>query len=231
MKLSQRLQAAADMVLPGKPVADIGTDHCFLPLYLVEENRCPFVIASDRSSVLTQASVAAVRERELENSISVRAGDGFSVLEEGEVGTACLCGMGGLTIIDILTAAGKKLATVERLVLQPQRDVAKVRGFLAEKGWQIVAEQLVFEDGFFYELLAAQKGQMQLSELDKFAGPLLLSNGHPLLPGFLENKQRKLLALTEVLKEKNTKTSQERLFSVKKELCLIREALSIISAN
>ncbi len=152
-KLSKRLQAVADFVTPGNRAADIGTDHGFLPIYLVQSGRCPHVIAMDlREGPLERAGehIAAVH---LENCIQVRMSDGMNGLSEGEADSAVIAGMGGLTVIQILEAGQKLLPGLKELILGPQSDIAKVRKWLREHRMYIDKEELVFESGKFYPVL------------------------------------------------------------------------------
>ena len=105
MKLDARLQAVLDFVPEGGAVADIGTDHGYLAAALIEEGRAEHVIASDLNLGPCEAARRTVREQNLKEQIEVRQGDGLTVLAPGEVQTACIAGMGGALMADILEAA------------------------------------------------------------------------------------------------------------------------------
>lgn len=152
-KLSMRLQAAADLVTAGNRVADVGTDHGFLVIYLVQSGRCPGAVAMDIREGPLERAREHIREAGLQGSIRTRLSDGLRELTPGEAECAAAVGMGGLTILHVLEDAGEKLQSFQELVLGPQSDIAKVRRWLREHSMYIDKEELVLEGGKFYPLL------------------------------------------------------------------------------
>lgn len=195
IKLSNRLLAVSQMVIPGKPTADIGADHGYLAVYLIINGICPSVIATDRVRGPLSAASQLVDLLKLEQQIHIRLGDGLQALHENEVATICVAGMGGLTIKSILENSPDILATTQRLVLQPQSNISVLRRYLAESGWKIVDEDIAHDSGFYYEIMAAEKGEMQLSQDQAEFGPILLQKAHPMLRSYLEQKQEDLISL------------------------------------
>ncbi|MCL2817758.1 MAG: class I SAM-dependent methyltransferase [Clostridiales bacterium] len=189
LNLSPRLLALAGMALPGKPAADIGTDHGYLPAHLALNKICPFVIATDRAEGPLGAARSLVEFLCLESAVELRLGVGLRVLEPGEAATVFLSGLGGRNIMDILEASPAVWASAERLVLQPQKEAPALRRFFSKNGWRIVEEEIVREGGFFYEIMAAEKGEQALSEKEAEFGPLLPAKRHPLLPALLKDKK------------------------------------------
>ncbi|MCH4178808.1 MAG: class I SAM-dependent methyltransferase [Megasphaera sp.] len=159
MKLTNRLAAAAALVPLGASIADIGTDHGYLPVYLCSEQQCPHAIAADIVPGPLQAAISHVRGAGLEQVIDCRLGDGLTCVSAGEVDGAVICGMGGSLMMNILQASPDVWKSLHFLVLQPQIDSAALRRFLYESGWHIEAETLVLEEGRLYELLRAVPGQ------------------------------------------------------------------------
>lgn len=154
-KLSKRLQAVADFVTPGSRTADIGTDHGFLPIYLIQSGRCPRVIAMDiRKGPLLRAQehIAAAG---LAQVIQTRLSDGMQKLAQGEADSAVIAGMGGQTVIHILKEASHLTGSFKELILEPQSDLAKVRAYVREHKMYIDKEDLVCEAGKFYPVLHA----------------------------------------------------------------------------
>lgn len=152
-KLSGRLQAVADFVTAGSRTADIGTDHGFLPIYLIQSGRCPHVIAMDiRKGPLMRAQehIAAAG---LEAVIQTRLSDGMQELKKGEADSVVIAGMGGMTVLHILEEAGHVLPQLEELVLEPQSDPAKVRRYVREHQMYIDKEDLVYDAGKLYPVL------------------------------------------------------------------------------
>ena len=230
IKLSDRLQAVAKYVEPGARVADIGTDHGYLPVYLVVNDIAPRVIATDRGKGPLSAAAQLVSLLSLDTQVDLRLGDGLAVLQPGEVDTICIAGMGGMAIRDILAEGMDVAGSAARLVLQPQRNVPSVRHFLVENGWRIVAEDLVEDDGFYYEIIVAEPGEMTLSETEAEFGPLLLAEGHPLLGDFLRLRQADLTRLLESMAANNSEESLRRKEQLQAEIARVAEVIERHSA-
>ncbi len=184
--LPPRLAAVARHVPPGRPFADIGTDHAYLPVHLVQSGRVPRAVAGDVRPGPLQAARATVAAAGLTDRIDVRLGSGLTVLAPGEAACVAICGMGGPLIARIL--AEGPLTGVERLVLQPMGGEAQLRRWLAESGWRLVAEEIVADGGRLYPVLVAEPGQMSLSRLEEEVGPLLLRQGGPLVVRYIDEK-------------------------------------------
>lgn len=188
MKLGERLQTIAAMVPEGvASIADIGTDHAYLPIYLVKNNIVARAIAGDIHQGPYLSAKNAVISAQLEQVISVRLGNGLEVVTPGEAEVVVIAGMGGQNIIDILRARLEVIAAVKRLIVQPMIAAPAVRRWFQDNGWQIVSEQLVREDGKLYQIIAAEPGEKQSFEPILYEiGPLLWQTRHPLLPVHLE---------------------------------------------
>lgn len=144
--LGLRLQTVASFVPEGAILGDIGTDHAYLPIALYEAQRILKAVAVDVHEGPYQSALAAVKGRNLEAVIDVRFGDGLMPLEPGEVKVLTLAGMGGKTMLDILSARPDVLNSVTDLIVQPQGGEGAVRLALLNGGWRLKAERLVEED-------------------------------------------------------------------------------------
>lgn len=153
MELSKRMQAVADMVLPGGVVADIGCDHAFVSIYLVENQIADRVIASDVRKGPVEIARRNVAGRNLQDRIDIRMGDGLSTLFVGEVDTIILAGMGGLLMLDILKRQEAVVCGCHQMVLQPQSDVEKVRAYVDEKRYYLASEKMLVDAGKYYNIL------------------------------------------------------------------------------
>ncbi|MDA8334552.1 MAG: class I SAM-dependent methyltransferase [Peptococcaceae bacterium] len=191
-----RLKQVASLVPRGTVVADIGTDHALLPMYLVREGVCPRVIATevaDGPLRLAGANLASFPWRE---RVELRRGDGLSVLAPGEADAVVLAGMGGNTMRAMLTAAPAVLAAGPLLILQPMNGERRLRQWLYEHDRYIVAERLVRERGRLYVVMAAVPGRAPLPDLLALTvGPRLIENRDPLLPVHLERLAGRLEVL------------------------------------
>jgi tRNA (adenine22-N1)-methyltransferase len=179
-EVSRRLQAIGSMVTPGSRVADIGSDHAYLPTYLIEQNIAPYCIAGEVNIGPYQSALRQVRSTGLSDKVDVRLGDGLAVVSKGEVDTICIAGMGGSLILSILEARVAQL-DVKELVLQPNVAAPQLRRWLLDNGWKLTGEKLIEEDGILYEIMRAVPGNsrepylqqsLPLDELIEI-GPLL----------------------------------------------------------
>lgn len=152
-KLSKRLRAVADFVTVGSRAADIGTDHGFLPVYLVQSGRCPRVVAMDLRKGPLMRAQEHIMAAGLATVIQTRLSDGMQELEKGEADSVVIAGMGGMTVLHILEEAGHLLPDLGELVLEPQSDIAKVRRYVREHRMNIDKEDLVYDAGKLYPVL------------------------------------------------------------------------------
>ncbi|EGO63332.1 tRNA (adenine(22)-N(1))-methyltransferase [Acetonema longum] len=198
MKLRERLAAIASMVPEQARIADIGTDHAYLPIYLVSSNRISYAVASDVHSGPYQTALEAVCLAGLSQQISVRFGDGLAVLSPGEVDVVVIAGMGGGSMISILEADITLVRQLNHLILQPMVDAPLLRRWLQEHGLAIVNEELVAEEDRLYEIIAAQPGIAQLLGATEYEiGPVLWQKRHSLLKPYLRQRikhDRRILA-------------------------------------
>ncbi len=198
MELDRRLAALADFVPQGARLADIGTDHAYLPAWLVQQGRIKQAIASDVLPGPCQAAEKTIAAAGLRGQIAVRCGDGLATLAPGEADTIAIAGMGGATMIAILEREPEVVARAQQLILQPMGGVAGVRRWLYEHGWHLDGENVVVERGRWYEVLSARPGWRPCpSEALLWLGPVLAQQRHPLLAehaAFILNKLKRTLA-------------------------------------
>lgn len=181
MNISKRLERIAEFVPKGSIVADIGSDHGFVPIHLITEGKIHRAVAGEVNEGPFQRARANIAHVGLQKQIDVRKGNGLEVLAKGEVSVIVIAGMGGGTIVTILASGMEKLEGVKRLILQPQGDADHVRTWLTGNGWAIIDEDLILEDQVLYEIIVAEHGEQQLSEQETEFGPVLLQTAHPLL--------------------------------------------------
>ena len=158
MHLDTRLQAVADLVPRGSRLGDIGTDHAYLPVWLLNQGLIVNAVAGDIATGPCQAARATVAMYATADKIAVRQGSGLAVLTPGEVECIASYGMGGSTIINILAADLTVAKAAQRLVLQPMAGAATLRRWLVEQGWCLVREALVEDEPHFYEIICAERG-------------------------------------------------------------------------
>lgn len=177
-KLSKRLEAVASYIPLGAILADIGSDHAYLPCYAVKKGMIRKGVAGEVAKGPFTSAKNQVAKNNLEELIDVRMGDGLEVIQPNEVTCITIAGMGGSLIRSILEAGSEKLTGIERLVLQPNIGAYTIREWFLENQWEIKAEQILEEDNKIYEILVAEKGEPlapynnEKSEL--LLGPFLL---------------------------------------------------------
>lgn len=228
MQLSKRLSAVASMVTKGNRLVDVGCDHGYLPLYLYLNKKIPSAIAMDvRPGPLSRAR-EHIAEYGLEKYIETRLSDGLLALSPGEGDTLTIAGMGGPLMERILTAKEEVRESFRELILQPQSDIPHFRRFLREIGWEIVEEEIVLEDGKFYPMMKAVRGEartvpgdMPYTPEEAFGG-LLLKKRHPVLKLYLE---RELRIRNEILEKLKEAAADDRRKEVEEERRLVLTAL------
>lgn len=151
--LSQRLSTIASLVTPGNRLVDVGCDHGFLSIWLVQQGIVPSAIASDvRPGPLSRAE-EHVRENGLQDKIETRLSDGLKAIRPGEGDTLVIAGMGGPLMERILSDSIEVRDTFKELILQPQSDIPHFRKYLLEEGLTIIDERIVEEEGKFYPMM------------------------------------------------------------------------------
>ncbi|KMT56996.1 tRNA (adenine(22)-N(1))-methyltransferase [Pseudomonas fildesensis] len=158
--LSMRLERVAAHVPAGARLADIGSDHGYLPVALMRRGVIAAAVAGEVALTPFHAAERTVHENELDAYITVRLADGLAAIEPGDAITAIsLCGMGGETIRDILDSGKVHLTGCERLILQPNGGEQPLRQWLMENGYRILVEELLQENRFYYEIIVAERGE------------------------------------------------------------------------
>lgn len=198
MNLSPRLEAiVSSLDLPAR-VADIGTDHAYIPIYLAQNTACPTIIASDCNKQPYKAALDHIKKEGLEDKIDVRLGDGLSVLHRYEVDTVIIAGMGSTTIKNIINDDYQLTQTLDRLVLQPMAGSGSLRRWLVKNNFKLIDEKLVKEGDKLYQILVAKPGTMKIK--DEFLielGPILLKKKGALIGSYfeaLEEKWKRVIA-------------------------------------
>jgi tRNA (adenine22-N1)-methyltransferase len=170
MKIPERLLRIASYVPQSSLVADIGTDHALLPVYLARQGICSKIIATDLHAGPLEAASSNVGLFNLWKQVDLRQGDGLEIIQPGEVNVIIIAGMGGVKINEILSRAGAVLQQADRLVLQPSAGAGQVRRWLLGNGWDLVDEDLVIDDERFYEIIVAERPGTEEKRLRE-AGP------------------------------------------------------------
>ncbi|SFA95844.1 MULTISPECIES: tRNA (adenine(22)-N(1))-methyltransferase TrmK [unclassified Bacillus (in: firmicutes)] len=180
-KLSNRLATVVKYIPSGARIADIGSDHAYLPCYAVKKGIVPFAVAGEVVEGPFNSAKKNVQSEGFSDQISVRKGSGLEVIEVGEVDCITIAGMGGALIANILESGKEKLTEVRRLILQPNISAISIRQWLIDNEWELIDEDILEEDGKIYEILVAERGNPKapyIHGMDKglLLGPFLTEN-------------------------------------------------------
>lgn len=234
--LSDRLQALVHMVTPGLRVVDVGCDHGFVSISLIQRGISPRVLAMDvRKGPLSRAQ-EHIAEYGCEDYIETRLSDGLLAYQEDEADSLICAGMGGRLMMKILTESRDKAHSLKELILQPQSELSAFRKFLREEGYRLLDENILCEDGKYYFLMkVCHAGRMDgntfenvdLRLSDKFGG-LLLQRRNPVLKKYLEDSLDNMREIEKNLTQNEKERARERLKEVHREIEDLEKALSLM---
>ena len=244
MELSKRLREIVALIPQGKIIADIGTDHALLPVYLIEKGIALKAIASDINRGPFDAARQAVTAKGLQDKIDVRMGDGLSVLSPGEAQAVVIAGMGGNTIREVLATSLETVRLFERLILQPMNDVYDLRCWLVQNGWCLVDEKLVAEGERLYVIIAAEPytapacfdeallnsqppsvNNQLTTELMLEIGPCLLKKNDPNLPLLLQKMLHDNIMILKGLAKSQKPENKVKAQSIENKVSVLRGVL------
>ena len=221
--LSERMLRTAAMVSHGNRTADVGCDHAYTSIYLVEQGIAPFVVAMDVNAGPLARAKENVRKFGMEENINLRLSDGVTALLPGEVDTVLIGGMGGPLMERILSAFPEVLDSVRELVLQPQSEIAHFRRFLREIGFRITKEDMLEEDGKYYVILRAEPGEEpEWTEEECLYGKYLAVSAYPVLLRFLLAEEEKAETVLAGLETAGTEKAKRRKEEMLQKLCRIK---------
>lgn len=231
--LSKRLTFLSGMVTEGHVLADVGTDHGYIPIFLVKQGKIPNAIAMD----IRQGPLLRAREHieayGLGGYIQTRLSDGVASLREGEADTILIAGMGGSLVLHILTEGKNVIESAKELILQPQSEIEKVREYLCRSGYGITEEKILREDGKFYQMFACKpqrgkEGSLAAADPVFFRyGEMLLGERDPVLKEYLFYRKRQYEDILSSLERQQINTGiRERKEQIGLELAYLEQALT-----
>ena len=222
--ISKRLELVASFVPQESVLLDVGSDHAYLPIELVERGQIEAAIAGEVVEGPYQSAVKNVESHGLKEKIQVRLANGLAAFEEeDQVSVITIAGMGGRLIATILEEGLDKLSGVKRLILQPNNREDDLRIWLQDHDFRIVAESILEEAGKFYEILVVEAGQMKLSASDVRFGPFLSKEVSSV---FVQKWQKEAAKLEFALGQIPNKNREERQVLVDK-IQAIKEVLHV----
>lgn len=235
MELSRRMSAVASLVTAGLRLADIGTDHGYIPISLAKSGQIPSAIAMDVNPGPLLTAEKNIRAHRLEQRIRTRISDGFSALRPGEAEAAVIAGMGGVLMVRILREGMAVVRSLKECILQPQSEIRMVRAFLLEEGFLFIREVMVKEDGKYYVIMKVKPpsekedqrdgGSKIWDETEMKYGKLLLKNRDPVLEEYLNREKILCENILKRLEGQKTERVLVRRRQLEQELIWIRKGM------
>ncbi|KEF35899.1 putative SAM-dependent methyltransferase [Schinkia azotoformans MEV2011] len=221
LALSDRLRAVALEIPIGSKIADIGSDHAYLPCFAALQGLISYAVAGEVNEGPFQSAKNQVEKLNLNDRIKVRKGNGLEVIEKDEINVITIAGMGGPLISEILEAGKDKLSGKERLILQPNIGAKSIRLWLIENGWELIKEHILEEDQKIYEILVAEKGNPhapysnEKREADLLLGPFLKKEKNEV---FQKKWKHELLKWKKIIGQIDQKAQNEDTVEKRKDL-------------
>ncbi len=187
--MSPRLLTVANMVKNAHSVADIGTDHAYVPIYLIKNNRIQKALAMDINEGPLMRADENIKKFHLEDFIETRISNGLDKLKNYEADTVIIAGMGGILINEILDRGKDRLTSVKNYILQPMTAIEETRKYLENNNFCITDEKLAKEDNKIYTVISAVQGKMNIDkDINYYIGEYLVKNKDKYLPELLQGK-------------------------------------------
>ncbi len=226
--LSARLACVASLVPAGARVADIGSDHAYLPAALVLDGKIDFAIAGEVVKGPYENAVHEIKDHQLEGQVIPRLADGLAAIEPADkVDTITIAGMGGSLIASILEKGKDKLTEIKRLVLQPNVGESQLREWLMNNHYQIMTEKIIEEDNHIYEIIVAEPSVVpfRYSKYELDFGPFLLENKGPIFKKkWQEYLQREAHVIDQM--QKAQQPSVKKINEINQFLSQVKEAIA-----
>ena len=208
IKLSKRLLSIANLVSDNSKVVDIGCDHGLVSIYLAMNKQNISIIASDINQNALDNAIKNINKYHLEDKIKVCLSNGLDNIND-EIDTIIISGMGGHTIVDILTNNQEKLHTVNNIIIQSNNDIEYVRRKIVKLGYYIKKEELILDKNIYYTVILFTKGKKKYTNKEYYFGPILLKENSKI---FIERKNKEY---TKLLNIKNNIPKRKLLIRLK----------------
>ena len=230
MELSKRLMKIASYVNYCETIADIGTDHGYIPIYLVKNNKCNSAIASDINKGPIEKASTNIRFEGLSEKIKCLLGGGLKPLKVGEVNGVIIAGMGGNLIRDIILEDIEKVKLYDFLILQPAQNPEVLREFLYNNNFEILNEDLILDDGKFYELFKVKYNENAKKinikdEISYEISSILLESNNSLVNDYIKSKIKKYENIISYIKD-DTSLAKKKKDILNEKINKLKEMIS-----
>ena len=230
MELSKRLMKIASYVNYCEAIADIGTDHGYIPIYLVKNNKCNSAIASDINKGPIEKASTNIRFEGLSEKIKCLLGGGLKPLKVGKVNGVIIAGMGGNLIRDIILEDIEKVKLYDFLILQPAQNPEVLREFLYNNNFEILNEDLILDDGKFYELFKVKYNENAKKinikdEISYEISSILLESNNSLVNDYIKSKIKKYENIISYIKD-DTSLAKKKKDILNEKINKLKEMIS-----
>lgn len=193
MNLSDRLKTVAGMIDDTNTIIDVGTDHAYIPIYLIKNNIIKRAVASDINIGPVEKAEKNVSDYNLQDKISCRLGGGLTTVLPNEVEAAIIAGMGGNLIRDIIEESKEVFKSLHYAILQPVQNPEVLREYIYKSGYKIIDEELVREDDKFYEIFKVKYDNniREVLPINYEISEILVKKKHPVMKEYLQFKLEK----------------------------------------
>ncbi|GAB6169658.1 tRNA (adenine(22)-N(1))-methyltransferase TrmK [Clostridium carnis] len=230
MDLSKRLKFIIKNMDKVVAMADIGTDHGYVPLYALRNDICTKAIASDiNKDPLDKARLNAILEG-MGDELEFRLGGGLSTVKNQEVQAVVIAGMGGNLIRDILEKDIEKVNNLDYLILQPAQNPEVLREYLYTNDYEILEEDLCLDEDKYYELFKVKRKEGENTSLDSIyyeVSPKLLMSRHPLMKDYLNYKLDQYNKILSFLTD-STVSANERRKEINEKITVISNMINFL---
>lgn len=228
MELSFRLNKIADKVTQNGIIADIGTDHAYIPIFLYKNRKIKSAIACDISKGSLQKAKDNISKYNLQDFIQTRLGNGLEkITKQDMVDTIIIAGMGGMLMIDILEKGKNIVEQAKELILQPQKDIDKVRQYLHKANLKIIDDEMLKDDGKYYTIIKAIKGKEETpyKREEYIFGKFEIEGKSEILKEYITEQLYKMEIVLKNIKETN---AQNRILEIENEIKSYKEVLKCL---
>lgn len=232
MKLSKRLETVASMVTKGNRAADVGCDHGFVPIWLVENGISPSAVAADvRPGPLARAK-EHIKEHGLEDKIQTRLSDGLEKILPGEAETLIMSGIGGILMLRLLKDGRESAKSFQELILSPQSELEQVRRSLVQDGYFIEYEHVLCDEGKFYFIfhVVVKKDERDWREEEYRFGKEICREDTQVFLAYLEKEKRQYMQILEKMEQApGNDRSKQRIAQINEEMACLERRWQMIA--
>ena len=227
MEISYRLNKIAEKVT-NYNIADIGTDHAYIPIFLYKNNKIKNAIACDISKGSLQKAKDNINKYNLNDIIKTRLGNGLEKITlEDKVDTIIIAGMGGMLMLDILKKGSLIASNAKELILQPQKDIDKVRQYLIENNFKIIDDEILKDDNKYYTIIKAINGNEAIpyTKEEYIFGRFEINNKCQILKEYIEEQLYKMEIVLKNIKNSNAKS---RILELENDIEIYKEVFKCL---